>query len=246
MSRPVSGYRWAHLVRLLLVAAMLSGCGGGGPGSGTANDDVNGIWREPGTGTIGIISNGGWSVDIISNVYGHLQGRLLSSGGIIYDSVLSSFWAGQFLDVLFATQGTVIPKSAIDVSYDGQSTLPFSLALTYDLLSERTPSLALIAGIWSRTSGTYTVTLTIDNAGTLFGSDTDGCNYTGSASIPDARVNTYAIAMSRAGCNDYLQDGRGQGVLVDTAAANDTLIFAVARTREPSITDSISLELTRQ
>lgn len=238
--------RLARLVRLLLLSVLVPGCGGGGPDSGTINDDSNGIWREPATGTIGIISNGGWDVDIISDVYEHLRGRLLSSDGVVYDSILSSFLAGQLRDVLFATQGSVIPKQAINVSYDGQVTIPITLNMTYDPLSERPPSLSVIAGIWGRTAGSYTVTLTIDGTGALFGSDTNGCTYTGSVRIPDARVNTYTIAMDRTGCSTYLQDGRGQGVLTDTVTANDTLIFAVARTTEPSATDSIDMELTRQ
>ncbi|TNG03116.1 MAG: hypothetical protein EP297_00565 [Gammaproteobacteria bacterium] len=88
--------------------------------------------------------------------------------------------------------------------------------------------------------------MTIDSTGSTFGSGTDGSIYTGSVTIPKRGLNTYRIDMDRTSCDKYLQDGRGQGISMDTLSVNDTLLLAVRRTTEPSASDSIVLELSRQ
>lgn len=237
-----------QFIRLLAITVMLTACGGGGGGSNgdIADDNVNGIWQEPASGTTAMISGNGWDVDIILGSGAHLSGRLLARDGVIYDSIVSLFRAGQLNDVLFAQEGSVIPRVALDVRCEGRTTIPVSLNMTYDPLSDRTPSWSIISGICSKTSGQYTITITIDGSGSLFGSDTNGCTYTGNVTTPMTGLNIYSFSLDRTLCAGDLQDGRGQGILMDTIAANDTLLFAVRRTTEPSATDSIVMELYRQ
>lgn len=236
---------------LFLSMALISCGGGGGSDDESFDDDVNGIWEENASGTFGIISYNGSFVDIIHGYAGHLNGRLYSRDGVIYDSILTRFWAGIIHSIWYSTDGTVIPKDTIDVTYETQLTVPSTtdplhLVMHYSSLSERPSSLSIINGIWSRTQGDYTVTITINNDGSIFGSDTYGCTYAGTISIPDARLNIYTIYLDKSGCSSYLQDGRGQGILMDTISMNDTLLLSIKRRTEPSATDSIVMELSRQ
>lgn len=240
------------VVCALLLSMVLIGCGGGGSSDDSSiDDDINGIWEEKASGTIGIISYNGAFVDIIHGYVGHLSGRLYSRDGVIYDSILTRFWAGSIHSSWFSTEGTVIPKDTIDATYETQITIPSTtdplhLVMQYSSLSERPSSLSLISGIWSRTQGDYTITITINNDGSIFGSDTYGCTYAGTISIPDAKLNIYTIYLDKTGCSSYMQDGRGQGVLMDGTSMNDTLLLAVSRRTEPSAIDSIVIELSRQ
>ena len=121
------------------------------------------------------------------------------------------------------------------------------LDMKYDaFLTERPASLDLISGIWSYTNPYYTVALTIDAQGDLFGSDTDGCTFSGSLSIPHASINIYKITFSKSGCDSTpsMSEGRGQALLMDSTNINDTLIMAITRTVSTSA--SMVLRLTRQ
>jgi hypothetical protein len=232
---------------LLLVCSIVTACGGGDGGSDgtTTRDDVNGIWREPASDTIGIISGHGSRVDIIRGCCTHLSGRLEAWGGAILDSFLITYSHGSGIGYC-SGEGTVTPKAAIHAAYsDCSHTSDFTLDMTYDPISDRQASLGLISGIWSRTTGDYTVTITIDESGSLFGSDTDSCTYTGSVTIPDSSVNTYKIHMNRFDCDDYFLSSDGRGILMDTVTANDTFLFIVTY-RPILVSYSISDTLYRQ
>lgn len=214
---------------LLFSAVCLAACGGGGGGSDAPAplDDVNGIWREPASNTIGIISGGGSDVDIIRGCCTRLNGTLRARQGAIYDSVLDEYFSNSGAYCChYLGEGTVIPKAAIHATYtDSSSGRELTLDMTYDPISDRQPSLDVISGIWSQTTGDYTITITIDASGSLFGSDTDGCTYTGSVTAPDPSVNTYKIRLGLGSCfgvND------GQGIIMDTVTDNDTFLFAVS------------------
>ena len=219
-----------RLLLLLVFSSVIAACGGGGDGSDGPPplDDVNGIWREPASETIGIISGDGSDVDIIRGCCTRLNGYLFARQGHIYPSGLSQFVKSGPSGVCccsYSGEGTVIPKAAIHATYsDSSSGSKFTLDLTYDPISNRQPSLDVISGIWSQTTGDYTITITIDESGSLFGSDTNGCTYTGTVTVPDPSVATYKIHMGL-GC---FRDNDGQGIIMDTVTDNDTFLFAVS------------------
>jgi hypothetical protein len=216
--------RDVRLLLLLLLSIITAACGGGGGGSddAAAADDVNGIWREPSSGTVGIISADGWNVDIIQGIF-HYNGDLRAIRGDI-SSYLRVFAHGG-LYTHIEGNGTLTPKAAFHADYyrdDGSHAL--TLDMTYDPISDRQPSFGLVSGIWSQTAGQYTLTITINSDGSLFGSDTDGCSYLGSVTIPDPNINIYKFHM----LNDCIGSfADGQGIVIDTATVNDTLLFAI-------------------
>ena len=80
--------------------------------------------------------------------------------------------------------------------------------LNYDPNYENSSSLDLVAGVWSFTmasagGGVYTVTMTIDDNGQLFGSDTPGCVFTGQVSIIESQYNAYRVAVVTSSCGEF-------------------------------------------
>ena len=126
-----------RLLLLLVFSIVTAACGGGGGGSdgATAAADVNGIWREPASGKIGIISGGG-DVDIVWGCCAHYHGSLYARRGAFQNSRLHSYFHGVSSSFLTG-EGTVIPKATIlaDYYYNGKNAL--TLDMIYDPISDR-------------------------------------------------------------------------------------------------------------
>lgn len=215
------------------------------------DDDINGIWIDDNRG-IGIISDYGRNFNIVSlhtsQENSQYRGDIHSRSGVIHDSFISSYRSdGSLGYVYYLDNGTAVPKENINVVYEDRFMNTIVLDMTYDsLLTERPSSLDLISGIWSYTNPYYTVTLTIDTQGHLFGSDTDGCTFSGSLSIPHVSINIYEVKFSKSGCDSppSMSEGKGQAILIDSTNLNDTLIMAITRTVSTSA--SMVFRLTRQ
>jgi hypothetical protein len=237
-------------VALALAAAS---CGGGGGDSCSGYGcgefgDTDGIWQETNSGGIVIISDYGSAVDAIDIVPGHLRGIFRQQiEETTYFAFLAYFTYSRLLYNLVSDNAIVIPKNTIDVTYTSAYTNPLAMHMVYDaLLSDRPSSLSLISGIWSVTEGDSTTTITIDRGGAIFGSDSDGCVYAGNTMVPTTSLNTYRINIDIKNCMDYLSDGKGQGILMDTETANDTLLFVATRTTLPTGISYVKKKLFRQ
>lgn len=126
--------------------------------------------------------------------------------------------------------GTVSERSNITSSFTASDGVQGSLVLSYSTNFEKDSSLGLITGIWSRTLGGATRTITIHDNGALDGSDTAGCVYNGTVNIIDPNFNTYRMEVTVSSCD--VRDGSytGYAEVGDTAIPNDTLVFAFANT----------------
>lgn len=106
--------------------------------------------------------------------------------------------------------------------------------LVYSELYERASSLGLTSGVWSYTElasggGVYTVTLTVDSNGELFGSDTDGCVFTGRIDIINSDYNAYRATASVSSCGELDGNYTGLAYLSDTAnGINTALTFSIS------------------
>lgn len=242
------------LVSLLIgVFAVLDSCSDSDDETPVLDDDINGIWLDANHG-IGIISNYGWDVNVVKLVndrlYGdtQLRGRILSRSGEVYDSFLSLFRDNGDLAYVYymVGNGSVVPKEKISVIYENTYVGELALDMQYDsYLTERPASLELVGGIWSYTNDAYTISMTIDEEGNIFGSDTYGCTYSGDTSIPNPSINIYRINFIISGCLS-MPAGKGQAILMDTATQNDTLLLAVTGKIAALSTKSFVKRLTRQ
>ena len=76
-------------------------------------------------------------------------------------------------------------------------------ALDYDAgIHEKGAALADLQALWSLSQPVYTLDFSFDDQGNLSGSDSNGCEYGGSASLVSAVTNVYRLEVSIASCND--------------------------------------------
>jgi hypothetical protein len=229
------------------ILIVLSSCSGSGSDEvPVLDDDINGVWRDS-SGSIGIISYNGSFVNIVGPVV-QFVGDMRSRDGDIYESTLTGFGAsGDMGSIYFLENGSAIPKERINANYCSSScdsiySSNFTFDLLYDSsLTERTASINLISGLWNYALRDYIFTLTINKEGGMSGTDTNGCVYSGTISIPDASINTYKINLTVSGCYSPGGSAYGQAILMDSTNFNDTLLLA-ARTHNKSIL----FQLTRQ
>jgi len=126
--------------------------------------------------------------------------------------------------------GTVDERSRITANFTDSDGVRDRLSLVYDSNHERDSSLDLVAGTWSRTIGTETLTLTVADTGTLDGSDSAGCVYTGSISTIDPDFNIYGLTVTITICVAKSGTYTGYGQLQD---ADDTLVLAFSSFNVP-------------
>jgi hypothetical protein len=83
-----------------------------------------------------------------------------------------------------------------------------TFAFTYEGLSTEFASLDLTAGAWTY-NGAFNVTLNIDAAGVVSGTDSNGCSFTGQIDVLDQFLNVYFASMVVSGCG--VNDGDYSG-----------------------------------
>lgn len=218
--------------------AVLCACGGGGGGDNPApgNASATGIWQ----GTMTIAGSGDF--EIFGLVYGAEMRFVSVDANAVYEGVISIDGSGftantsnfDFDDGLFSTssiQGTVRTKESIIGTFTSTNDQSGTLNLSYDPITDRGSSLATIAGTWSVTNGTDTLTLTVSN-GAVTGADTDGCVYSGSVDILDASVNIYSLDIDVSNCGADNAEYAGFAVLTDGVGENDVMGISISNPTE--------------
>jgi hypothetical protein len=245
----VRNYIMKKYLRLKLIAVSsvltLSACGGGSSsgGSNTASpaQSAGGIWT-------GMVTNvDGTSYDAAGFITESGELRFITDDGEQTTGTIT-VTGGQHTASLtsYAPFGTVFTQNGVSVisgtasgalqersTFSGTTTFAgvetSSFSFTYDDIYERDSTLAVISGIYSDSDGLgYTETYTIDSAGTITGSDTDGCIFNGSVSILNSNYNMYRINLSVDNCGNLNGAYIGLGALGDEGGSlNDTLVISI-------------------
>jgi len=110
--------------------------------------------------------------------------------------------------------GTIAERNGMLGDYAGDEDHG-SFNLNYNDIYEDGSSLDLVSGLWMYTEAAasgalYTVTLDIDANGAIFGSDINGCVYSGGISIIDERFNGYRATINVSSC--IRQNGNYSGL----------------------------------
>lgn len=236
-----------------LIAAAMASCtadGGFTEAPIIINESAAGIYTGTFTSTAGaepvdyqvtgIISQAHIGQFIIAESDRHYSGRLNVFGSDLtgtltqYRGVQDRFFGIDGVDSI-AFDGRVAESDTIVADYSGEND-EGSLALAYDPSYETDSSLDKTSGIWMYSGAAgYTVTLTIEANGDIFGSDTNGCVYSGLISILDEDYNVYRVVVMISECgliNDeypglaFLSDFDG-GVLnrLTLSVSNDVIAF---------------------
>ena len=194
----------------------LQGCVGGSPSSasigptyvtpggiyaGTLNNSTTSATDQ----LVGLIDENGVAVFIDTTqpaIYRFTIGR----GGSSFSSPFKGYAGGAttFPNGLQHSDGTVTgtiaPRSSITGSGTPTGGTPSSYSINYDKTAYETPAPFSISNgtyvFQIVTKTTVTVTFTLDTSGNIVGSDTSGCNFTGTATIPVAAYNAYELLVS--------------------------------------------------
>ena len=143
-------------------------------------------------------------------------GNVNVKGGKLTAS-LKPFSGGDALDSIVELNGVVVTKDNIQGDYTwGEDFGRF--VLNYSPLYEQSSSLSKLEGMWTfneaSSGGTiFTITITVDPDGTLFGSNTEGCIYNGKFGIIDSRYNVYSMSIELSLCGDLNGEYEGLAFL---------------------------------
>lgn len=167
---------------------------------------------------------GGYSGTITVSM-NSVSGTLLAD---TFDDPICVFPDGSSLGNVDVT-ATVDARASITAIYDGVGDTG-TIQLDYiPEISERQPSLANISGVWSYSDGLgFMETMTIQPDGQFVASATDGCNYFGTFTIIDPRLNELEIIYDITCPPGVLRAGDGQRIglaFVDDLRFTDEWLF---------------------
>ena len=158
---------------------------------------------------------------------GRVWGGQLPMSGARFDAT----FAGHMYDGAHFPDGTNHGPASMTVDHHAQGTMSgrysgsgdtgtFNLSLSP--MWDRPASIGTVAGVYTRTtSNGYTMTMTLDANGQLHASDSRGCLFNGTVSVPDATHNMYRISTTVTSCGSLDGTYQGMGALLDADAMTD-------------------------
>jgi hypothetical protein len=227
-------------VATLIAALSLTACGGGGGGGGTnstANNNGSGtgsnktapaVWQGTVTSTtsgtssfVGLTDMNGNSIWMTTD--GRVwTGQMPTTGTRMNVTMTGYMYPGrQFPDGTNYGMWSMMAKYA-NGTWSGQfngsgdvTTFSYSMHPGYN----RPASLDLLAGTFTRTTSIgYTMTWSFNQSGQLTGSDSRGCVFNGTVSVPDPTHNLYQIDATVTSCGILDGSYQGRGTLLDATA----------------------------
>ena len=166
------------------------------------------------------------------------SGKTFSATAQVLDTNLGQYSERSSLSMsaVFSAGYRMVGDYEIDDVDNGTFDL-FALPAVY----RRTVSLADIAGTYrvktlvTGASGS----LTLSEAGSLSGSDSYGCTYTGQITLPDPNFNLLEFSMTVAGCSSWNGTYRGYGAQIDEQEFDDNRLIRLigGHRRFPAIID---------
>lgn len=229
-------------VRIALVLSTLllvTGCGGGdddSSGSDSSGIDANGIngiyvggGNEVGFGNfviVALVDNGriqaASDTGVIYNGSVSLQeNNRFSSSLVLYDDFDSTRFATASLN------GNYVAGRSLTGSYSASTNTTGSVNLDYSPdIYERSASLDLISGSWMVNSVSTSSTVTFEQNGDIFGTDSDGCVFSGSTTVPNTNRNMYKVSLKVENCGEFNGSYSGLGALSSADASNEFVVIA--------------------
>ena len=225
----------ARSAALVVLLGVLAGCGGGGGGDAgdiappVIEDELSdGIWSglftsivdSTASGVIGAVSVQNEAQFVAATINErHYAGALATAGNVligtlsIYRGKDGPFFGAGGLDSI-DIDGTATSRARLSGDFAGDDEGQFGL--NYEPVYETGSSLATTAGIWeysepSAAGPLYTVTLDIDAAGAIFGTDSAGCTYSGQVGLVDGTFNVYDFSFEITACPAANGDYNGLG-----------------------------------
>ena len=222
---------------LFLTSLTLAACGGGGGGTSTptsnpppGTESAVGLWKGTITST-----GSGQTQQALGTVTDDGQFHLMTANGVNYVGQMAAS-PGNFSMTMsgYVPVGQTFPNGAQNGSMSFSGTVTSSgmmsgtysgagesgtFSMTMDPMGTRSASMQMVAGTYTRSNSSgYTVTMTVDSNGQMTGSDTQGCVFNGTVSVPFPAHNFYGMNMTVTSCGALNGSYNGMGTLVDANA----------------------------
>jgi hypothetical protein len=97
--------------------------------------------------------------------------------------------------------------------------------IPFDASFNHASSASLARGVYTMTTGAYTLTFDIDVVGQLYGSDTNGCILAGRVGTTHPRVDDYDVSVDVTSCGDKNGTYDGSAALLFDASGQATGLF---------------------
>lgn len=228
---------------ILAAGLVLVACSGGGSGDGSSTagpgpvtptkDSTAGVWK----GSLSSTATGQTvPVVALTGNDGHTawmaaDGRVWHGEMPLSGDQFNSTLTGHMHDGAYFPDGTRHGVATMSVQHHAAGSIDGvhaghgdsgSFAMTMSPMWERTASLAAVAGVYTRTtSNGYAMTMTIDALGQMTGSDSTGCVFSGTVTVPDPLHNLYGIDANVSSCGALDGHYDGMGALLDADAMRD-------------------------
>jgi len=207
-----------------------------------ANDSPGGVWIGTVTSTqtgesfesIGLVTEAG-QMRLITKDRDQIAGNISVTDKSFTGDIIS-YAPFEFLVyakgepiVTGTASGTVNERSTFSGSTTLNGAITANFNFTYDAaIYQKDSSLALISGNYSASDDEgYVVTYSINTAGIITGSDTDGCLMNGDVELLDTNYNMYRLKIVVTNCGELNGNFRGPASLFDVDSSNDTLVFSL-------------------
>ncbi len=241
--------RTVSIVATVMAAMLLGACGGGGgsatgptppatTGAPTATPPATtatttGVWK----GTIDSTTTG-QSSPVIALTGANGQSVWMTTDGRVWSGEMphsgASFnatFAGHMYDGTHFPDGTNhgtwsfmfdhLATTATDGRFTGSGDAG-TFQMEMNPMWNRPASLGEVAGVYTRSTSTgYTMTMTVSSNGQMSASDSRGCVFGGTVSVPDATHNMYRVDATVSSCGALDGAYAGFGTLVDADAMRD-------------------------
>jgi hypothetical protein len=231
-------------VSILAAGFALAACSGGGGGSEgsstnvpvpdtTTKDTTPGVWK----GTISSATTGQTaSVVALTGHDGHTvwmatDGRVWHGQVPLHGDRFDATLTGHMYEGAQFPDGTNHGTFDMAIEHHSASTTSghhtgsgdagaFNMAMSP--MWERAASLSTVAGVFTRTtSNGYAMTMAIDTHGQVTGSDSKGCVFNGTVTVPDSQHNMYDVDVDVSSCGTLDGHYAGMGALLDADAMQD-------------------------
>lgn len=224
---------------MCLVAASLfiAACGGGGSSDSDSSSTTvsasatNGIYfgqgYEQGWGSFRIFAlvDGGDLYAISETGVGY-SGQLSLKDDSRFTTALNLYGNDNLKFDSASVTGRYTANTSISGDFSRSSGSSGDFTLEYSPESYETPvSLDLISGTWQVFNTTAETSVTFDENGTIFGTDSDGCVFSGTISVPHGNVNMFRVLLRIENCAEV--NGRYDGLAMITPETSNTsmLVF---------------------
>jgi hypothetical protein len=235
------------MIRLSILAAGLglAACGGGGsgeattpaptgtnpPGSSTTST-TPGVWK----GTINSTTDQSAAVVALTGHDGHsvwmtTDGRVFHGTLPLHGDHFDAAFIGHMYEGEHFPDGTNHGTTSMMVDHHSTGTTggrysgsgdAGSFNMARSPMWDRAASLSTVAGVYTRsTSNGYTMTMTLGTNGQMMGSDSKGCVFSGTVSVPDPQHNLYHLDAQVSACGSLDGHYQGTGTLLDADAMQD-------------------------